>query len=101
MQTFPRRDLQAQAMKFEGVCYDTGAWGGDLTGHLVVFEGVGEGWQIVSSHISSGEGYSKFDIGGHYDRRPDEIRDSELDHTDTYEWIGRLTKTEMEERYGW
>ena len=78
-------------MEYVGVCYDSGGWGGDLTGLLVGrFE---DGWRVMGSHISSSSSYSEHDIRGHFDRRPEELRSDE----DTYEWLGQLDQAEMEQ----
>jgi hypothetical protein len=80
--------------KFVGVCYDSGAWGGDLTGLLVAEDN--KGWAVVSSHISSSEGWAKADIAGHFERRPEPSPD------DIYEWEGLLANAAaIEARFGW
>lgn len=78
---------------YVGVCYDSGAWGGDLTGLLVVR--VVDGWLMERGHISSDQGWAERDIRYHFDRRPDPSPD------DTYEWAGLLTQEQIAERFGW
>lgn len=80
-------------MKYVGVCFKSGGWGDDLTGLLVVE--TPEGWFVTASHISSNESYSKHDIEKHYERHDQTSPD------DTFEWIGLLTKEEVEKRFGW
>lgn len=78
--------------KYVGVCYDSGGWGGDLTGLLVAEDP--EGWAVAASHISSGSGWAERDIRYHYDRL----------HTsadDTFEWAGVVSVPELEARFGW
>lgn len=78
-------------MRYVGFCYDTKAWGGDLTGLLLVEK---EGaWLQAGSHISSGVGWSQIDIRGHYDRRLEQLPD------DTFEWAGLLDVDEAMQRF--
>lgn len=71
-------------MKYVGFCYDSKAWGGDLTALLLV-EIEGGGWAQAASHISSTEQWARRDIAVHYDHREDKLPD------DTYEWVGLLS----------
>lgn len=80
-------------MKYVGVCFDSGAWGRDLTGLLVVEET--DGWKVAGSHISSNASWAEHDIRGHFDRR------LEPSEEDTFEWAGQLAPTELETRFGW
>lgn len=81
--------------RYIGFCYDTGAWGGDLSGILMREEE--GGWVDVAGHISSGVGWSERDIAGHYVRRADPQPD------DVYEWLGAMTSQaeldELERKY--
>lgn len=78
-------------MKHIGACYDSQAWGGDLSGILVRIEP--EGPRVIASHISSNVDWSQRDIQGHYDRREELLPD------DSFEWIGQLTPAEIGERF--
>jgi hypothetical protein len=78
-------------MRYVGVCFDSGAWGGDLTGLLVVEEP--NGWKVAASHISSSVDWAQRDIGVHFDR----LREP----ADTYEWVDLMTVAQVEERFGW
>ena len=68
--------------RYVGYCYDSGAWGGDLTGQLICEEP--EGWVGVAGHISSDVMWSERDIRRHFDDRRDPSPD------DTFDWIGRV-----------
>jgi len=82
-------------MEFVGVCLDTGAYAGDRVGLLVGrFE---DGWKVVGEHISSTVGWAEADIRNHFWRRPDELRSE----PDTYEWLGALSRDDIEARFGW
>jgi len=79
-------------MRYVGVCYDSGGWGGDLTGLLLV-ETVPGGWESAAGHISSSESYSRSDITRRYQDRGNPMED------DSFEWVGRLTHEDIAERY--
>jgi hypothetical protein len=80
-------------VKYVGVCYDSGQWGGDLSGLLVAE--FPDGWFVVASHISSNATWAEDDIKRHYEHRVDPSPD------DTYEWAGLTTREQQNERFGW
>lgn len=76
---------------FYGVCFDSGAWGGDLTGLLVVEE---DGkFVVAASHISSSEGWSRRDLLRHFDEESDE--------GDRFDWLGLMDRAAVEQRFDW
>jgi hypothetical protein len=72
-------------LKYIGVCYDSGAWGGDLTGLLI--KQTPNGPLVVASHISSDVGWSARDIQHHFQ--------TQAQPEDTYEWLGKKAPVEI------